>query len=107
MERTYITTADGTELPMPAGTERDPNAKFHFAHQGTNSAGAQVWRCSEIQGRHLTHRLTFTAYVTDSSVRTYRTMGQMLFKQMLNHEAVAHWESNIAANGWQSHPAAA
>lgn len=106
MDRTYITTADGHELPMSA--DRNPAAALHFAQVRTTSTGAQVWECRTIQGRHLALRLTFTSRFTDEHVRrTGCPMGELLYRQMCKQEEVAAWEEEMATQGWHSHAAVA
>jgi len=94
MKQTYITDALGTELPLTE--ERDTRAVFHFTRVGTITHGT-VWRCDEIHGRHMRHRLTFSSYYADSSVSSTRTMGFLLYDQMLRHEGVAEWEASLRA----------
>lgn len=106
MERTYITTSTGTELPM--GQDRNPAAALHFAQVRTTAMGAQVWECRTIQGRHLALRLTFTSRFTDEHVRrTGLPMGELLYRQMIKQEEVAAWEEELATIGWHSHAAVA
>jgi len=106
MERTYITTANGHELPM--GSERNPAAALHFALVRHTSMGAQVWECREIRGRHLALRLSFTSRFNDEHVqRTGHPMGELLYRQMLKQEEVAAWENELATHGWHSHAAVA
>lgn len=92
MKQIYITDATGKELPLT--DERDPRAAFHFTRVGTITHGT-VWRCDEIFGRHLRHRLTFSSYYADSSTSSSRTMGFLLYDQMLRHEGVAAWEASL------------
>ncbi len=106
MERTYITTSTGTELPM--SSDRNPAAGLHFAQVRTTSTGAQVWECRTIRGRHLALRLTFTSRFTDEHVRrTGCPMGELLYRQMCKQEEVAAWEAELATEGWHSHAAVA
>lgn len=101
MQHSYITTANGTELTMGSG--RHPNARLHFNLVNHTASGAQVWECREIQGTHLALRLTFTSRFTDLSVHASgRTMGALLFSEMVHQEKVSRWEANIAAHGWHS-----
>ncbi|KRE90816.1 hypothetical protein ASG87_01385 [Frateuria sp. Soil773] len=93
LSKTYITDVDGNELPIAA--TRNPNAAFHFAQVGVVPDGT-VWRCDAIQGRAMTHRLTFTSYYAHAS-RTGHPMGWLLFRQMLAHEATAKWERELEA----------
>lgn len=106
MNRTYITTAKGQELPM--GSERNPAAALHFALVRHTNMGAQVWECREVRGRHLALRLTFTSRFTDEHVhRTGHPMGELLYKQMLKQEEVAAWEDELATRGLYSQAALA
>jgi hypothetical protein len=95
MNHTYVTDNQGTELPM--GSAPNPDAAFHFEHVGNSSTGACVWRCCECRHGHLVaHRLTFTCFCKESSIRGDWTMGRLLFRQMRAHEAVAEWEQQLA-----------
>lgn len=93
MEHSYITDVNGIALPL--SSERDPRAAFHFVQVGHVQNGT-VWRASEIKGRGMRHRLTFTSYYDDSSARTWG-MGRLLHEEMLNLEATARWEAKLAA----------
>jgi hypothetical protein len=93
MEQTYIT--DNLGNPIPMGTERDPSAALHFALIGRVQDGT-VWQASEIVGRGMRTRLTFTSYYTDES-QTGHPMAWLLFRQMLAHEATARWEAELSA----------
>jgi len=95
MERTYITDAKGNELALPLADERNPHAAFHFAQTGFVQDGI-VWRCSEIHGRHLRHRLTFTSYYNDRAAKFW-SMGRLLHNEMNQQEKVARWEAELAA----------
>ena len=94
MNKTYITDEHGQDL---GNLRISPDAAFHFALMGTNSAGAYVWRCTEIRNGHmsLTPRLVFTSYYNDSSKMF--PMAWMLFRQMLGHEATQAWEAKLKA----------
>jgi hypothetical protein len=93
METTYITTSDGHELQLTS--ERNPSAVFHFTQVGHVQDGI-VWRCSEILGRHLRHRLTFTSYYNDKAARAW-SMGRLLHHEMMQQEECAKWEARLAA----------
>ena len=99
MERTYITDAHGQDL---GHRQIHPNAAFHFAHMGTNEAGASIWRCTEIDHGHmrLAPRMVFTSYYTDSC-RAF-PMAWLLFRQMLAHEATQAWEAKLKREQAQS-----
>lgn len=97
MERSYITDNCGNDLPITHGT--NASAAFHFAQVGHAQDGI-VWRCSEIHGRHLSHRLTFTSYYDDRAAKTWG-MGRLLHHEMLQQERVARWEAELAAQHQQ------
>jgi hypothetical protein len=96
MNKTYVTDINGTELPM--GATVHPDAAFHFAYQGRNTAGAQEWRCTPIRNGHLglTPRAIFTSFYEDSSARGTFTMGWLLFRQMLAFEKTQAWLADLA-----------
>jgi len=93
MKSTYVTDEAGNELPITE--QRDPAAAFHFTQVGVISDGT-VWRCDAIHGRALSHRLTFSSYYAHES-RTGHTMGWLLFRQMLAHEATSAWLRDLEA----------
>lgn len=86
---TFVTDATGHEVHMGHS-----NAAFHFARTGHVQDGT-VWRASEIRGRHLSHRLTFTSYYLDAR-GTGHTMAFLLHHEMLALEATARWEEQLA-----------
>lgn len=96
MNHTYVTDQNGIEIPVGAAVH--PDAAFHFAYQGRNTAGAQEWRCTPIRNGHLglTPRATFTSYYEDSSAKGALTMGLLLFRQMLAHEKIQAWLADLA-----------
>ncbi|BFI94958.1 MAG: hypothetical protein RSP_04680 [Rhodanobacter sp.] len=100
MNHTYVTDKEGNELST---TDRDPRAAFHFIQVGLAQDGI-VWRASEISGRSMRHRLTFTSYYTESSAKTW-SMGRLLFHEMNQQEQVARWEAGLIAR-WEANAAA-
>lgn len=93
METTYLTDASGNDLPL--SSERDVRAAFHFTQVGHAQNGI-VWRASEISGRGMRHRLTFTSYYNDTAARAWG-MGHLLHHEMLQLEATARWEADLAS----------
>lgn len=94
MDITYITDSNGHDLPLTP--ERDFRAAFHFTQVGHVQNGI-VWRCSEITGRVMRHRLTFTSYYNDQAARAWG-MGKLLHHEMLAMEATARWEAELASH---------
>jgi len=86
---THITDANGTELDLG-----HPDAAFHFVQVGHIQNGVVIL-ASEIQGRHLSHRLTFSSFYLDAA-STGRTMGFLLHHEMLAMEATMRWEQQLA-----------
>lgn len=91
IRKVYVTDAQGEELPL--SDVRDPRAAFHFMQVGTIRDGT-VWRCDTISARSMCHRLTFSSYYAHAS-RTGHSMGFLLWRQMLAHEATARWERQL------------